>query len=43
MFNTILTKIVGSHNERELKRIQPLVARINELEGGISQLSDADL
>jgi len=43
MFNTILTKIVGSHNERELKRIQPLVARINELEGEISQLSDADL
>ena len=43
MFNTILTKIVGNHNERELKRIQPLVARINELEGGISQLSDADL
>ena len=43
MFNTILTKIVGSHNERELKRIQPLVARINELEEGISQLSDADL
>ena len=43
MFNTILTKIVGNHNERELKRIQPLVARINELERGISQLSDADL
>ncbi|TDI12240.1 MAG: preprotein translocase subunit SecA [Acidobacteria bacterium] len=43
MFNAILTKIVGSHNERELKRIQPLVTRINELETGISQLSDADL
>ena len=43
MFSTILTKIVGSHNERELKRIQPLVARINELEKGISQLSDDDL
>ena len=43
MFNTILTKIVGSHNERELKRIQPVVDRINELEAGISQLSDADL
>ena len=43
MFNTILTKIVGSHNERGLKRIQPLVDRINELEKGISQLSDADL
>ncbi|MFB3062516.1 MAG: DEAD/DEAH box helicase, partial [Candidatus Binatia bacterium] len=43
MFNTILTKIVGSHNERELKRIQPLVESINELEKEISQLSDAAL
>ncbi len=43
MFNTILTKIVGNHNERELKRIQPLVVRVNELEKEISQLSDADL
>ncbi len=43
MFNTILTKIVGSHNERELKRIQPLVDHINELEREITQLSDADL
>ena len=43
MFNTILAKIVGSHNERELKRIQPLVARINELEKEISRLSDTDL
>ena len=43
MFNAILTKIVGSHNERELKRIQPLVDRINELEREISPLSDADL
>jgi preprotein translocase subunit SecA len=43
MLNTILTKIVGSHNERELKRIQPLVAQINELEREVSRLSDADL
>jgi preprotein translocase subunit SecA len=43
MFNTILTKIVGSHNERELKRIQPLVDHINELEREISPLSDDDL
>ncbi len=43
MFNSILTKIVGSHNERELKRIQPLVESINELEKEISPLSDAAL
>ena len=32
MFNTILKKIFGSKNERELKRIQPIVERINALE-----------
>ncbi|MDA2933267.1 preprotein translocase subunit SecA [Acidobacteria bacterium AH-259-D05] len=43
MFNTILTKIIGSQNERELKKIQPLVDLVNELEQDISKLSDADL
>jgi len=32
MFNAILTKIVGSKNERDLKKLAPLVQRINELE-----------
>ena len=32
MFSTILTKIVGSKNERDLKQIAPVVQRINELE-----------
>ncbi len=40
MFNAILKKIVGSKNERELKRIQPLVVKINELEPKIQPLSD---
>jgi len=43
MFNTILTKFIGSQNERELKKIHPLVESVNELEAGISNLSDADL
>jgi preprotein translocase subunit SecA len=43
MFNLILTKIIGSQNERELKRIQILVNRTNELEQETSKLSDADL
>jgi preprotein translocase subunit SecA len=43
MFNTILTKIIGSHNERELKRIQPMVAEINALEDQCSKLSDAEI
>ena len=43
MLNMILTKIIGSQNERELKRIAPLVDRINGVEEEISGLSDSDL
>src|SRR5579885_953415 len=39
----ILKKIFGTQNERELKSIYPIVARINELEKTIKPLSDADL
>ncbi len=40
MIGSLIKKIVGSKNERELKRIQPLVDKINELEEKISQLAD---
>ena len=43
MFNRILAKIVGSQNERDLKRIQPIVNRVNELEASVSNLDDAAL
>jgi len=43
MIQTLLTKIVGSKNERELKRLQGYVDRINELEPEIAKLSDEDL
>ena len=43
MFNTILTKIIGSQNERELKNIHPVVEQVNALEAEISKSSDADL
>jgi preprotein translocase subunit SecA len=43
MLNVILTKIFGSKNDRELKKIEPTVARINELEPEIKQRSDIDL
>ena len=43
MFNTILTKVIGSKNERELKRVRPRVAVINELESQMQALSDSDL
>ena len=43
MIGTILKKVIGTKNERELKRIQSLVDRINELEAGISGLTDDQL
>ncbi|HJQ99755.1 MAG TPA: hypothetical protein VJ826_15680, partial [Candidatus Polarisedimenticolaceae bacterium] len=43
MINAILTKIVGSKNERTLKRIRPLVETINGLEPKVQALGDEDL
>lgn len=43
MISTLLTKVFGSKNERELKKLQPIVARINELETRIQALSDEEL
>ncbi|MBI2862347.1 MAG: preprotein translocase subunit SecA, partial [Chloroflexi bacterium] len=38
-----VTKIIGDPSERELKRFQPLVARINDLEPEMAKTSDAEL
>jgi len=43
MLNFFLTKIFGTKNNRELKRIRPIVQRIGELEPGIRPLSDTAL
>src|SRR5512139_205213 len=43
MIGNLVKKIVGSKNERELKRIQPVVDRINQFEAGIQPLSDEQL
>src|SRR4030043_2312279 len=43
MIGSLIKKIVGSKNERELKRIQPLIDQINQLEPKISPLSDDQL
>ncbi len=43
MFGSIIKKIVGSKNERELKRMWPIVAKINGLESSIAALSDDQL
>ena len=43
MFSAILTKIVGSKNERDLKQIAPVVQRINELEPEMARRTDSEL
>ncbi len=43
MLKTLLVKVIGTQNERELKRLRPLVAAINELEPAIKGLSDEQL
>ena len=43
MIGFIFKKIVGSKNDREVKKLRPLVARINEIEAGLQKLSDDDL
>src|SRR2546425_2587247 len=43
MINTVLTKIIGTKNERELKAIRRVIQRSNELEPSIVPLSDDDL
>ncbi|MEW6615218.1 MAG: preprotein translocase subunit SecA [Thermodesulfobacteriota bacterium] len=43
MIGTVLKKLIGSKNERELKKLQPLVAHINDLEPDVNKLKDHQL
>ncbi|MDP1993197.1 MAG: preprotein translocase subunit SecA [Syntrophales bacterium] len=43
MIGQVLTKFFGSRNDRVLKKIQPLVDRINKLEPEMQKLDDAAL
>ena len=43
MINTLLGKVFGTKNERELKRLMPQVAAINALEPEMQKLSDEQL
>lgn len=43
MFSSFIKKFIGSKNERELKKMWPIVERINALENSISTLSDGEL
>ena len=40
MINSILTRIVGTKNDRELKAIRPIVAAVGALEPGMKALDD---
>src|SRR2546422_9194075 len=40
VIDTLLAKVVGTQNERELKRLRPIVAQVNALEPGVTALSD---
>ena len=43
MLQGFLKKFIGSRNERELKKLNPIVAQINELEPQMEALSDEEL
>jgi preprotein translocase subunit SecA len=43
MFGQLLTKIVGTQNDRELKRLRPRVAEISAFEPAIKAMSDEQL
>lgn len=43
MLTQVLTKIFGTKHDREMKRIQPLVNRINEFEPAMQALTDDQL
>ena len=43
MLNALLTRIVGTRNERELKKIRPIVAEIGAFEPQLRKLTDTEL
>ena len=43
MLMNLLTKVFGSKNERELKKLQPIVDEINAFEPRIETLTDDEL
>ena len=43
ILDTLLAKVIGTQNERELKRLRPLVTAICERESALTPLSDAGL
>ena len=43
LINILMAKVFGTHNEREIKKLLPRVARISALEPEISKLTDGEL
>jgi len=43
MLNELLAKVIGSKNDRYLKRVQPVVGKINSLEERMARLSHVEL
>lgn len=43
MMGSILSKIFGSHNDRELKRLYPILGLVNSHESSLSALTDSEL
>ena len=43
MLTQVLNIVFGSKNDREIKALRPIVERINELESGLTPLSDQGL
>jgi preprotein translocase subunit SecA len=43
MLGALVKKVIGTKNDRELKRLWPLVDEINSLEEKVAKLSDAEL
>ncbi len=43
LVNTILAKVIGTQNERDLKKLRPIVAEINTFEAAVQSLTDVQL
>src|SRR5688572_10861250 len=43
MIGYIIKKVIGSKNEREVRKLRPLVAKINEIETSLQSLPDQAL
>jgi preprotein translocase subunit SecA len=43
MIGYIIKKVIGSKNDREVKRMRPLVVQVNEIEASLQKLSEEEL